>query len=451
MITFKTVVNSLNASSLKKAMLQNYSRIAQGVLLVFMLTVIAATWQRGSDRCEVAVLENHQASLSYHTDQPEHEVLEDGDDRGDVTQLEQVMWRWDERPVVNELSAWAHVSAARSHVANQVRYKVGTFDDRGQSSAPGLLVLPTQKSGDVQAPQIFYAREVDAIKQEQRGHFSQVFTLQEDVAYVAYFPRGKGIGVEVYAVDIRHNSPLWRTTVRGVDFSASERTEVQLYVHEGRLQVMTKEGDLRRVDSLSAKTGEILHMEEVARGLTELPVRESMTQDFYRSCLFSMQDGKPDARQCKLAPERTSQGVYRTTRWRRAQNADMVQLVRQKSYNDTAWRLNLVGQQFAFFPVQKVWPEPTSDVLLSYTPGRSASVITAIHHERGEVLWSTGLNVLGRDVAATGKFHHDVSLDVQEIGGEPVLVVYGEEAQDAYVTYLDPATGLVRSTIRTKR
>lgn len=452
MITKKTVSHHIadQASTAKHWVLQSSARLGAVILLTFILGVFTiASLKCG---CGGWIWESHernhvfdqaftlQSGPSFAPNAPafritslqdEDEVLEDGT----LTQAQgyaaDVIWRWDERPHREVLNGWHQTYGSRDHRTDAFHYRLAALSDRTSAHAPGLLVLPhnqvTQRNNTTQ---VFYAREVDELSRELGARFDMVFEVSGETAYLAYFPREEGIGVEVYAVDLRTNSPLWRTTVRSVDIHAEDmRTRVQLHVARGRLHVMTREGDLRRIDELSVKTGEIMSLQEVPFAQTLSPPRESMRDGAFSQCTFTQRVGDKDTRACSTSP------------------SPALQVVRERLNSEVMWRLSLLGDQLSFFPLERVHANPTSDVILSHDSEAPGSVVTAIDHDSGEVLWTTGIQVTSEETLT----HKHVEVNVLKIQDELTLVVYTEENDEAYTVYLDPMKGQVRSILRMSR
>lgn len=452
MIHYKTMLDLRNKiPGLKGFVLDRSPNVGQWILLLFILTVVYMAIKP----CDCAIVderfERFEGSEVSYLAPPsraqEHPVLEEGGSDApihEVSNASRLFWRWHEGDASRDIVEHSH--GARHYWLRTSQAKIG---------APTLAIRSraTDALQDLSRDrfQIFLAREVDALAHEQARAFSHVFAVEDGVAYLAYFPKEKGIGVEIYALDLEHNSPLWRTTVRTPDFHADVETDVQLFLHDNRLQIMTREGELRRIDELSTRTGEILSMQEVDVDLTRFPVQEAMHETFYTRCVFHVDaSGAEDRPDCALAPPLSEMLADTPSR-----GTGAMSVVRRHEPSDTVyWRLNPIGQRFTLFPVSKLWPEPTTDILLSHTPGHSASVLIALDHASGDMLWSTGLSSReSRKASSHGEpfTHHLVRVDVSRVGGEPALVVYGEEDEEIYTTYLDPRTGEIRAMLRAPR
>lgn len=446
MITLDTVAQHLRTyrDHARHLVNRKSSFIGQAILLVFILSVVAYAAFKPHDCCivqgefiaeDVVGFHAEPSSLSIvSAPRDEDRVLVDGTTLAAQGYAEDVLWRWDERPHREVLGGWNHTSGSRNHRTEAYAYRLATLEDRSDVHAPGLLVLPhNQVTQRNQSTQTFYAREIDELRRDLRTRFSMIFEVEDGTAYLAYYPRDGGIGVEVYAVDLRTNSPLWRTTVRAVDPDAELRTQVQLHVAHGRVHVMTREGELRRIDELSAKTGEIMSLQEVRKALTQSPPRESMEASFFKMCTFT-QTSAQDRRVCISAKNNVASQMP-------------LQVVRQSMEGETLWRLTLLGDQVAFMPLERLEKNPSSDVIVSHDSGKAGSVVTAIDHDSGEVLWTTGVQV-----TAQQEIHHKlIETDVLRMDGEPMLVVYTEENEESYTVYLEPQTGRVLSMLRSSR
>ncbi len=445
MITIETIRQyfKTRASASKQWTLSRSTSIAQVILLSLVLMVIYTVVKPcecgeidaklTEDAAHQAVWEARDASGAWARPIPtqhEDEVIEDGTVTALVGVTEELVWRWDDRPHREVVTGWG--SKTRAHQSAAFSYQLGVLDGEGGEQAPRLLVLPRNAvTARNQAPQTFLAREINESSRTLGLEFELEYVVDDDVAYLAYYPKEQGIGVEVYAVDLRHNSPLWRTTVRAVDAHADLRTQVQLHVASKRLHVMTKEGDLRRIDELDVRSGEIINMQEVSGKLTQAPPREALFQDSFKHCVF-IQAAHDDVVECVPAREETNKPL---------------QVVREGVTGETIWRLSLLGDRIIFAPLERLWPEPTSDIILSHDSKKSGSVVTAIDHKTGEVLWTTGVQGLSsKDVK-----HKHVEVDLMRVGEEPALIVYTEEDSGACATYLDPHHGKLLSVVRFAR
>lgn len=447
MINHRTILElRARVPKLKGFVLDRSPGVGQAILMVFILTVMYMALRpcdcpdAGQGAFEV---DSAATSLTPGAPRQEHPIVEEGGDEpllDRVSTASRQFWRWSE--VRSGASSIHHDSLGTAYSLEVVEL---------EGHAPGLFIREhghAQVREQAIADHVFHGREMDTFQRDHDAPLDMRFAVEGDVVYLAYFPKEKGMGVEVYAVDLIHESPIWRTTVRPLDPGADLLTDVQLFVRDGRLQIMTREGELRRIDELSMQTGEILSMQEIDAAWTEFPVQESMHDTFYTRCVFQVDEQgaeeRPDCVQATPNP---------TLNKRRRDVATSI--VRRHSPSDTVyWRLNPIGRQFTFFPLAKLWPEPPSDILLSHSPGQSTSVLIALDHDSGDVLWSAALDpaeFCQKTRSCQPLTHHLLKVDVTTIGSHPALVVYGEENEEVYTAYIDPRTGEIRAMIRAPR
>ena len=400
MITQESVARSL--SQARSALLGRSSTVAQGILALFLLMVvlIAALKPFSCETIDARFEAKPPIALrtptAFHTE-AEEPVLEEGPTLSTPTHHDALIWRWRE--------------------------------GQGSSPPPPLGLSPS-----------FVPREVEAEARAFGMTFSHVLAIARGVAYIAYFPEEHGIGVVVYALDLEHNSPLWRTTVREVDARGTQRTEVQLHVASDSLHVMSKEGELRRIDELDLSSGEILSMSEIERELTERLAPPEALTSWHRHCVFKGHVLKPS---CASFDDQSA-----------SLNASLraipLQVVRQSEAGQTLWRLRLIGDRLSFVDLSELYPEALSDVILSDRFDAPGSVLTALDHATGRVLWTTSLDLHAsqRPAAELEPTLKRITTDVALIADLPTLVIHGEDQGGAYTVYMDPQSGELWSLLR---
>lgn len=214
--------------------------------------------------------------------------------------------------------------------------------------------------------------------------------VEQGVAYLAYQPMARHhdrAGLELYAVELEHGTPVWRNLLAPFQLEAAggdvQINRVHMERRGQRLEVFVYGDGSPRRHELDVRSGRLLETEEMSARWSQLDTE------------LARAPARPGARRVELSTK-GSVSAFTYQEGLRRQVEDVLTVERRRD-GELAWRLNLAGDAIApvELPPELTFVDLGVFIAASYEYDRGGVILTALDLETGEVRWTKRARGLG--------------------------------------------------------